>query len=469
MKKLSITRRLIVSVVLTQVLLTVAVVALATYLTIRQLRTAFDSALHGRALSVAALVRFSEDEHPKLTFDNRLVPPSLSREQPDMYEIVASDGKIIARSSNWVEASPFTNTTATYWDTQIANEPFRVIRLKDIPVLDTEGPDTAESATLTVLYAAPSRKMREQVWAIAILTSVGSLFLLGIAAVASFWFVRKGLSPLASLASSASEVNAKDWKLRAPEQAQATTELAPLVAAMNGMLATLERAFQSQSEFISNAAHELKTPIAVLKSTLQLGLHRPRTAEEYRHEIQSALVDVERLESLTHSMLRLARAEQVHTRQNALPIVDVTETCEATAERWRPFAEAKSVHIHVESSAALKVHGDPDDLDLIWNNLLDNAVRYSPSGGEVHIRVAQNNGHARVEVQDQGPGIEHEKLNSIFERFHRADASRSRETGSYGLGLAIAKAMVEAYGGSIAAESSVGHGSTFSVVLPTVL
>jgi heavy metal sensor kinase len=469
MKKLSITRRLIVSVVLTQVLLTGAVVALATYLTIRQLRTAFDSALHGRAMSVAALVRFSEDEHPELTFDNRLVPPSLSREQLDIYEIVASDGRIIARSSNWDNQTiTSTNTTATYWDTQIANEPFRVIRLRNIPVLDTEGPETTESATLTVLYAAPLTKIREQVWAIAILTSVGSLLLLGIAAVASFWVVRKGLSPLSSLASSASEVNAKDWKLRAPEQAQATTELAPLVTAMNGMLATLERAFKSQSEFISNAAHELKTPIAVLKSTLQLGLHRPRGVDEYRQEIQTALVDVERLEALTHSMLRLARAEQLHTRQNAdrLPVVDLVETCETTAERWRPVAEAKSVHIHVESSGSLKVHGDPNDLDLIWNNLLDNAVRYSPPGAEVYIRVVKNNGHARVDVQDQGPGIEQEKLNNIFERFHRADASRSRETGSYGLGLAIAKAMVEAYGGNIAAESGSGGGSTFSVRLP---
>src|SRR3954469_3448147 len=167
MKKLSITRRLIVSLVLTQVLLTSAVVALATYLTIRQLRIAFDSALHGRAMSVAALVRFSEDEHPELIFDSRLVPPSLSREQLDIYEIVASDGRIIARSSNWDDQTTIsTNTTATYWNTQMANEPFRVIRLKNIPVLDTEGPATTESATLTVLYAAPLRKIREQAWAI---------------------------------------------------------------------------------------------------------------------------------------------------------------------------------------------------------------------------------------------------------------------------------------------------------------
>lgn len=470
MKKLSITRRLIVSVVLTQVLLTGAVVALATYVTTRQLSSAFDSALHGRAMSVAALVRFSEGEHPQLLFDDQLVPPSLTHERHDMYEILGRDGRLIARSSNWRETGSPGSSNATYWTAHVGGEPFRVIRLKNIPVLDTEGPDTAASATLTVLYAAPTGEIREQAWAVALFTSMGSLLLLGIATAASFWTVRKGLSPLSALASSASQVNAKDWKLRAPGEAQATTELAPLVAAMDGMLATLERAFSSQREFVTNAAHELKTPIAVLKSTLQLALQRPRSTEEYRHQLQAALDDVERLEALTHSMLRLARAEQVHSRQSldSLPVIDLAETCEVTAERWRPIAEARSVHIDVESSGAPRIHGDPDDLDLIWNNLLDNAVRYSPRGAKVRISVAKDNGNARVDVQDEGPGIGQEELKSIFERFRRADASRSRETGGYGLGLAIAKAMAEAYGGSIAAESNHGSGSTFSVRLPAL-
>lgn len=471
MKKLSITRRLIISVVLTQVLLTTAVVALSTYLTVRQLRSAFDSALHGRAMSVAALVRFSEDKHPELLFDARMVPPSLAHGQQDMYQIIASDGKVIARSPNWVDNVAIGADPATvYWTSRVNDQPLRIIRLKDLPVLDTEGPDKAEAATLSVLYAASMADIRQQAWAVAILTSIGSLILLGISTAASFWVVRRGLAPLSSLATCASHVNAKDWQLHAPQQAEATTELAPLVAAMNGMLATLERAFTSQSEFVTNAAHELKTPVAVLKSTLQLALQQPRTADEYRHQLQAALDDVARLEALTHSMLRLARAEQLHTRQSAetLQVLDLTETCEVTAERWRPIADAKSVQIQVESSGSPRVHGDADDLDLIWNNLIDNAIRYSPRGGDVRIRVASDNGHARVDVQDQGPGIGNDELHTIFDRFRRADASRSRETGGYGLGLAIAKAMTEAYGGSITAENNSDRGSTFSIRLPAI-
>jgi signal transduction histidine kinase len=130
------------------------------------------------------------------------------------------------------------------------------------------------------------------------------------------------------------------------------------------------------------------------------------------------------------------------------------------------MAEAKSVRVEVQSQGTPQVKGDPDDLETIWNNLLDNAIRYSPPGGEVRLSISRDNGQARVAVQDQGPGIREEDLQNIFDRFHRSDASRSRETGGYGLGLAIAKAMVEAYGGTIAAETRLGSGTTFSVKLP---
>ena len=468
MKKLSIARRLIVTVVLTQLVLAGAVVALATYLTKWQLRNAFDSALHGRAMSVAALVRFSEDAHPHLVFESSQAPPPLDPKQEDMYEILGANGKIIGHSPRWSDEVTFRRgLNRSYWTAQVAKQQYRVIRLNEIPVLDSEGPGAGEPGNITVVYATSTQDMRERIWSVAILTSLGSLVLLGIAAAMTVWAVRKGLSPLTALASSASNVTVQDWKLHAPDEAHATVELAPLTAAMDRMLATLERAFTSQREFVTNAAHELKTPIAVLKSTLQLALQRPRTADEYRRELQNALEDVARLESLTHSMLRLARAEQLLSSQRLeMPPVDLAGNCETCAERWRPLAQARAVRIEVQSSGAPQVAGDPDDLETIWNNLLDNAIRYSPSGGEVRLSISRDNGHARVEVQDQGTGIREQDLQKIFDRFHRSDASRSRETGGYGLGLAITKAMVEAYGGTIAAETRKGTGAVFSVKLP---
>lgn len=469
MRKLSITRRLIVSVVLAQLALTVAVIGLATYLTTWQLQKAFDAGLHGRATTIAALVRFSEDEHPRLVFDQSLIPPPLFKEHQDFYEILSRDGNVIARSPNWQSDLPLPRkANESYWSAKVKNEQYRLVRLKDIPVLDSEGPNTVTTDTITVFYAASTEEIRERIWWVAILTCLGSLVLLGIATRATVWAVRRGLSPLAQLADGAARVTAQDWKLQAPDEARSTRELMPLTDAMDRMLVTLEVAFVSQREFVANAAHELKTPIAVLKSTLQLALQRPRDAEEYRQQLEQALEDVGRLETLTHSLLRLARAEQLQQGQQRsnLPLVDVAASCEQAAERWRPVAEVKSVCINVKTAQHAQIQGDSDDLELIWSNLLDNAIRYSPTGAQVQVSVCRNNGQIRVDVEDEGPGLTEEELERIFRRFHRADASRSRETGGYGLGLAITKAMVEAYGGRIVAANRRPTGTTFSVSLP---
>jgi len=470
MRKVSITRRLIVFVALTQVVLTVAVIALATYLMRWQLRTSFDAALHGRAMAVAALVRFSEDDPPKLIFDPRLFPQPIDSRYPDLFIVYGPDGQVIAKSPTWTTSiSGLQPRNQSHWNARIDSRRFRVIQLKDIPVLDQEGPGIANSATITVIYAASTYEIAEHTWAMAILTSFGSLILLALATTATVWLVKDGLSPVAQLADSADHVTAADWKLNVPAKVTETVELAPLTAAMDRMLATLERAFTSQREFVTNAAHELKTPIAVLKSTLQLALQRPRRADEYQRELQNALEDVGRLETLTHSMLRLARAEQLRSGHRIdMPLVDLAASCEASAERWRPMAETKSVLIEIQSEGAPQVNGDPDDFETIWNNLLDNAIRYSPVGGKVRLSIARQNGTAHIEVEDQGPGIREQDLQNIFERFHRSDPSRSRETGGYGLGLAIAKAMVEAYGGSIEAKTRSGCGTTFYVELPVL-
>ena len=469
MAKLSITRRLIVSVILAQVVLTLAVVALATYLTEKQLRDSFDAALHGRVMSVAALVRYSEDNPPKLFFDSSLVPPPLDRKHADLYQILGADGEVIGKSPNW---DPDFRTPSSdrriYWTVPYHQDQYRVVHLNNIPVLDREGPETATPPTLTVIYAASTEEIRERVWAAAIVTCLGSIALLAISTAISVWTVRRGLSPLAALASSAGRVSVNHWKLDAPPQVRETQELVPLTDAMDGMLATLQHAFTSQREFLANAAHELKTPIAVLKSTLQLLLQQPRSAEEYRAHLEGALDDLARLEALTHSMLRLARAEQSQTTKRAtdLPLVDLASSCEQSAERLKPVSDSRSVRIDIRPNGPAKIHADPEDLELVWNNLFENAVRYSPAGSAVLVSISRSDQRARVDVEDRGPGIAEIDLQNIFNRFHRADASRSRDTGGYGLGLAIVKAMVEAYGGTISAESSVGRGTKMSVSLP---
>ncbi len=469
MPKLSIRRRLIASVFATQLILTIALVSLATYFTRGELLAAFDAALHGRAMSVAALIRYSEEGNHELIFDKELSPPPLDPHHPDFYQIVDESGHVIGASANWpgTLAGP-RKPNRQYWNVTVGGVRCRAVRLDHLPVLDREGPDTKSTATITVIYAAPTDEFRENLWHAALLTLIGSLVLLAIATVVAAWAIRQGLSPLATLATSAGRVSASDWSLNLSEDATATEELAPLTRAMETMLATLYRAFTSQQEFLANAAHELKTPVAILKSTLQSMVQVPRTAEEYRARIEIALEDVARIEKLIHSMLRLARAEQSaagHRRHDLVP-VDLAVSCEQSADRLGAFAAAGGVVIEVRPESRPTIKADPEDLELIWNNLLENAIRYSSKSSRVLVTVSQADHGAQVKVQDWGTGIAKTELAHIFDRFQRADASRTRETGGYGLGLAITKAMVDAYGGTIAVDSQIGAGTVMTVRLP---
>jgi signal transduction histidine kinase len=213
----------------------------------------------------------------------------------------------------------------------------------------------------------------------------------------------------------------------------------------------------------------LKTPLAVLKSTLQSLLQRPRSSEEYQQGLEHSLEDLQRLEQLLQWMLRLARAEQwAHgALRRDLQVIDVSATCEEAVERVRHLAAERGMTIKLAKNGQVPLRADPEDLQLVWSNLLENAVRYSPEGGQVEMKVATaNGGPARVVVEDHGLGIPAEELPHIFDRFYRGDPSRNRATGGFGLGLAIAKALVEAYGGSIRAESTPGAGTRMTVELP---
>jgi signal transduction histidine kinase len=311
--------------------------------------------------------------------------------------------------------------------------------------------------------------LRQQVKEAGVFIAGSSLLLLVITGLLALWGIRRGLLPLEELAKQASLVSANQWKLNVPEDAEQISELRPLTESMTTMLARLERSFTQQREFLGSAAHELKTPVAVLKSTLQSLLHRPRSSEEYRRGVEQSLEDLERLENLLQWMLRLARAEQwAHgALRRDLPVINLGATCEEAVERIRPLAETRHTTLQLNTNGPVMFRADPEDLQLVWVNLLENAVRYSPEGASVEVTVSKNNGGpARVMFQDHGVGIPKADLPHVFERFYRGDPSRARSTGGFGLGLAIAKALVEAYGGAIAVDSEPGVGTRMTVELP---
>ena len=457
-----------IAVAISQLLLAIGLVCVAVYFTRRQLRDAFDAQLHGRAMSIAALVRYSEDPHPKLIFEQELVPPPLDKEHPDLYQVISGDGRLIARSPNWTPELRFAaNPGRQHTNFQLDGVRYRAVRLASVPVLDREG-DAPSTDVLTVTYAAPSEPMTQAVAFAGVYIAAGSTLLLIITGGLAVWGLRRGLRPLAELARSASRISTANWELDPNQAARNTMELAPLAQAMTAMLEGLHGAFTQQREFLANAAHELKTPVAILKSTLQSLLQRPREAEEYRAGLEQALDDMARLEKLLHSMLRLARAEQwaAGSSRRDLEVIDVAATCQSAIEHLGPVARERNVTVDFSSNGALPVRADADDLELVWSNLLENAIRFSPRGDKVYVRLRSNGQEGFVEVEDNGPGMSELELAHIFERFHRGDSSRARDTGGYGLGLAISKALIEAYGGAITPESAPGRGTRMVVSVP---
>lgn len=465
----SIRRRLIATVVISQSLLAVGLVFAGVLYTQRRLLAALDAGVQSRAMSVAALVRYTEDASGNVYFDDTLMPQSLDPSHPDVFAVWAERAGLLTHSANWppgLALSP--GEPREHWNFVWAGVPYRALRLSRVPVLDREEGKAFQPQTLTIVYAAPMLAMRQQVREAGFFIALASLLLLGVTVLLALWGIRRGLMPLRNLTAQAAAVSSDTFDLRLPEEALQSEELRPLIEAMILMLSRLQESFEQQKDFLANATHELKTPVAVLKSTLQSVLQRPRSAEEYRAGLERSLEDLERLERLLQGMLRLERAGQRSRGKvpRSLQPVDLIATCQEAADRIRALADAKGVRIEFSTNGPVAIRGDSEDLQLVWVNLLENAVRYSPERGVVEVGITRNNNAAQLVFSDHGPGIPANELPHIFDRFYRGDPSRTRATGGFGLGLAISKAIVESYGGTIRAESASEQGTRMTVEFP---
>jgi len=466
----SIQRRLITTMVLFQSLLTIGLVLVGVSDTFWRLLSTLDTSMQAHAMSVAALVRYTEDATGNVYFDDTLLPSSIDPNHPDLFAVWADRSGLVARSENWPQGLEIPSVPNRHWNFAWNKVPYHALRVSHVPILDREEGKTFRPQTLTIFYAAPTIRLRIQVRRAGAFIALAGMLLLAVTVLLALRGIRRGLRPLQNLAQEASQVSAQNWELRLPEEVSQIEELRPVTQSMKQMLERLQRSFEQQRQFLGNAAHELKTPVAVMKSTLQSLVQRQRTADEYQTGIRQSLEDLERLEQLLQWMLRLARAEQwAHgALRRDLDVIDINATCEEAIERIRSLAQSRNTAIHLSTNGPVPFRADPEDLQLVWANLLENAVRYSPEGSSVEVAVTRNNsGPFHIVFQDHGPGIPLHDLPHVFERFYRGDRSRTRATGGFGLGLAIAKALVEAYGGTISAESQPGLGTRMTVQLPS--
>jgi heavy metal sensor kinase len=284
-----------------------------------------------------------------------------------------------------------------------------------------------------------------------------------VAGVGGYLLARRALAPVDRMAERARLINAERLNDRLPVN-NPDDELGRLATVFNETLTRLESSFDQMRRFTSDASHELRTPLTAIRSVGEVGLRGRRDEAAYREIIGSMLEEVDRLALLVDRLLMLSRADTGKAQLSA-DVVDIPDLAEEIAEQLSVLAEEKNQSIKVRFDAVPRWTGDRVMLRQALLNLVDNAIKYSPVGGKIEIRVEQSPDGTVIDVTDTGPGIPIELRSRVFDRFYRVDKARSRENGGTGLGLAIAKWAVEVNGGRLTLEPTNTVGSRFRITL----
>lgn len=391
------------------------------------------------------------------------------QERHYMLQVFKADGSAAGKSSNLAAAIPLSDEAlrsehpAGNAVIETLHVDGRAYRVATHPRRELWGdPVTLYAQALMPLDAVHAREGRLLVW----LVGCG-MVVLSAGAFAAWHLSRQWLRSVSNLEEAARGLSSSELGLRRLFVPADDAELAALAASFNQLLDRLEAAHVTQQRFTADASHELRTPLTVLRGEIEVALRKPRSAEEYREVLISNKEEIERLSRLTENMLALAHVD-VGEAITQRELVNVSELCAGVVGKLQNMAAEHRIALHHEdqTNEPLSVNGDRLALERVMLNLIENAVRYTPGGENVTVRVSKLPPWIEIQVIDTGGGIAPEHLTQIFERFYRVDKARSRTHGGSGLGLSIVKALVEAHGGGVSVTSAVGKGSVFTVRLP---
>ena len=289
-------------------------------------------------------------------------------------------------------------------------------------------------------------------------------FVLLLGAAGSYWLATRAFRPITRLTRTAQGIEVGDLHRRVPVPST-NDEVQDLALTFNEMIERLEMAFSRQRRFVADASHELRTPVAAIRSMTEVALAQNASLEEYVTVLRDVNADAERLGYLIRDLLNLARIDedQMALEQEQVRLERVVIETAAVA---KPLASERGIILEVQANEPVTVLGDEARLIQVAMNLLDNAITSTNIGGKVTLNVQPKNGNAYLTIRDTGIGIAPAHIENIFERFYRVDTARSRHAGGSGLGLAIVERLVRLHGGTVTVESQLGQGSTFTVILP---
>lgn len=385
----------------------------------------------------------------EITFPNRYV------------QLTDSTGKPLAASAN-LAGSTIVIPASVLADARtrgFSHATVNGLRVTVVPLSTDQDLGYAAVAEPLSVVEAGLRELRRDLFA-------GVLLVLLLASAGGYFLARKSLAPIASMNSQTQRISAENLSARL-DITNSRDELGRLATTINDLLARLENSFKEQQRFIADASHELRTPLAVLRGETEVALGKTRTVEEYQRSLSLIQDEAEQLSRIVEDLFILAR-QPINTRaalsKERVSLNDAVRDCARAAQ---VLATQKGVQLKLENDLpSIALNGNQELIRRLILNLLDNAVKYTPAGGEISLALARENGNAEIVVRDTGIGIPESAQPRVFDRFYRVDKARARAMGGAGLGLSIAQWIVEVHGGEISVASAPGRGSTFTILLP---
>jgi len=463
--KSSLQIRLIVGVEIA-VLLLLAVFSVGIYTIIRSvLFRQFDASLVSIAQVLAASVELDGD-NIELEFEVQQMPEFQDRNRPTYYQLWNTDGTIVARSP-LLDSKYLPRLTGS-----LGKPVFKTIKgiggrieraagFSFVPRLADSDNKATEKQMLTLVVARDSTSMFSQLKLLRWVLFSASAAIILLSVLVSALTVRQGLRPLTAIAGEIAHIKENDLATRIGTEG-VPSELLPIKDRLNDLLSRFEDAFKRERRFTADVAHELRTPLAGIRSTLEVTLTRIRDVNEYQASLSDCLTISKNMQRMVDNLLTLARldAQQITFRRVRIELAELVSSC------WLSFSDrALEREIIFENSVPLKMtyESDPDNLSMVMSNLLDNAVEYADKGGCIWLTARQSNDSIEITVRNTGCKLTSEEASQVFDCFWRSDASRANTGDHFGLGLGLVQRIVRALGGFVSAE--LQNGGIFNVRL----
>jgi heavy metal sensor kinase len=378
-------------------------------------------------------------------------------------EISSLDGVALSRSEN-LGTQTIAVPSATFDGVANGNSNYLNVLKDNIPLRVYVSPLTVRNQVVAAIVVAESLQgTYDTLRRLAFLMVIGIVGSLVIASVVGAWLAGSALAPIDRITQTAHTIARSNDLTRRIDEKPTKDEVGRLAATFNEMLGRIEELFRAQQRFVADVSHELRSPLTAIRGNLDL-LRRGAVAETISPQTALAAIDSEasRMQRLVQDLLLLAQADagvQIQKQPVELDslLLDVYHQTKLTTT---------SVKLALGAWDQVQITGDPDRLKQLFINLIDNAIKYTPAGGEVTLSLGRDGTMACVSVADTGIGIPEKDLPHIFDRFYRVDKARTREQGGTGLGLSISKWIVDQHNGKIEVQSQVGKGTTFTVWLP---